>query len=149
MGNPQLSELFRRVRDQGVLTVKMEEFTEAMDVGRLGSRIREKIQRELSSEGIGFIPPLDEYPLYELPHNQSESVRLYWPDSEAGKLINAVLHPAESTDETIRDEAGAVSNAFQEAQLHSTKVLDALDRVYEGLDEVAEEASSMDTVLSN
>ncbi|MHB8449126.1 MAG: hypothetical protein ACYDAQ_01440 [Mycobacteriales bacterium] len=61
--------------------------------------MRVSITSALRGRGIGHYPE-------EFPDRQWTSVRLYMVDSPAGRLVDAVLHPATSSDQTIREVGG-------------------------------------------
>lgn len=87
------------VRNNGVLTVEAWQVRDAYGAERLGAQVRANITASLRGRGIGHYPE-------EFPDRQWTPVRLYKVDTPAGRLVDAVLHPAASSDQTIREAGG-------------------------------------------
>jgi hypothetical protein len=86
-------------KNGNVLTVQMENLRDAHGAGKLGRHVREEITSALLGIGLATIPQ-------ELPSYQHELVRLYKRGTPVGDLIEKVLNPSESTDQTIVERLG-------------------------------------------
>lgn len=85
-------------QNAGVMSVNMVDLRNAIGAGRLGIHVRREISEDLQELRIGHVPE-------ELPDSQWDVIRLYDVDSEAGKLIQAVLTVGEKGDRRIRQTA--------------------------------------------
>ena len=86
--------------NDGILMVTQELLRNAHGAERNGRHVREAIQKELASRGIGSLPE-------DLPVYQHEAVRLYRLGSPTAAVISAVLHPSEAGDATLRQTTGS------------------------------------------
>lgn len=92
--------LMDEVRDQviageGVVTLEMWRLREAVGAGKLGTRVRGDIARELAARGLGHVPGM-------LPTSQSERVRLYLRNTRIGEVLEAAATPDADNDAKLR-----------------------------------------------
>src|SRR6266496_512056 len=86
-------------KEQGVLTLPMQELRDAYGAGRLGIHVRTNITKALKGLGLNHYPE-------ELPEFQHVPVRVYKQGSPVGDLIDAVLNPSASHDDELRQASG-------------------------------------------
>lgn len=104
-----LEELRDQVdKNDGVVTVRMEEVRDAYQAGRLGVHVRSNISKRLRGLGLGHFP-LEADDGEPMPYRQSAPVRIYKLGSPVADLIDAVLEPSDEHDEELREAATASS----------------------------------------
>lgn len=105
-----LEELRDQVeKNDGVVTVRMEEVRDAYQAGRLGVHVRSNISKRLRGLGLGHFP-LEADDGEPMPYRQSAPVRIYKLGSPVADLIDAVLDPGDEHDEELREAATASSS---------------------------------------
>ncbi|WP_067459768.1 hypothetical protein [Actinomadura macra] len=83
------------VANEGIFQATMAELKAIKGAGRLGVHVRDAISRELASHGMGHLPA-------QLPPNQEDEVRLFLLGSAVADIVNAVLHPSDRGDRSLR-----------------------------------------------
>ena len=81
----------------GLLICTMEDLREGYEAGRLGPNVVKGIADKLHEHGLSYFPPGD------LPMSQHETVRIYRQGSTIADVVNAILHPTEKGDRTLRE----------------------------------------------
>ena len=89
----------RLERNQGVLTVTMQQLRDAHGAERLGSIVRSEITEDLAHRGIGHYPS-------ELPAYQEQQVRLFTIGSAVAQIIDAAFTIGQENDEKLRLATG-------------------------------------------
>jgi hypothetical protein len=83
----------------GIIAVTMEEIRDAAGLKKLGVNVVDEISRGLKGVGLDHAPA-------KLPTSSWETVLVFRQNSEANRVIQAVLHPGEGAAEVIRDAVG-------------------------------------------
>jgi len=104
----------------GVITVPLRDLKEAMDVGRLGSQVRQQIEDSLLEAGVGIYPS-------PMPDSENAFVRLYRRGTKVALLIQNVNKLNATGDIYFRQfEKGDIANPEREAIQQIRHVLDDL-----------------------
>ena len=86
-------------QNENILSMEMRELRDAYGAQRLKVNVRQHISDELASLGLGHFPE-------KLPDDQWGWVRLYKQGTPQAHLIQAVLNPGESHDNTLHAHVG-------------------------------------------
>jgi hypothetical protein len=79
----------------GLYVTNMAELRDIRGAGRLSTGICAAISDDLAAHGLGHLPPV-------LPTSQWGEARIYRLGSPIAAVANAVLHPSEAGDRTLR-----------------------------------------------
>jgi len=85
--------------NQDVVTVRMEELRDAMNVKRLGIHVCQDISKKLAGVGLGHTP--------ELEPDGWQEVRLYKLGTPMADLIVAALNPGDAGDNALREKSAS------------------------------------------
>jgi len=88
----------------GVLSISLGELRDAVDAGKLGKFVMQRIAEELAAHGLGYFPQdLLEYARNQKPR-QDQLIRIYRKGSSStARAIEAVLHPSANGDQFLAD----------------------------------------------
>ncbi len=105
-----MSDLANRcIESGGILATTLGDLRDAVDAGKLGRLVMERIAQELAANGLGYFPPevLD----FNDQPRQGEAIRVYRKGtSAAARAIEAVLEPS------VRGDAFLVELGSSDAQ---------------------------------
>lgn len=95
---------------QNLYTTDMKELRDASGAKKLGQYVLEDIKKDLTTHKIGVYPAL--------MSDQNCRIRIFKKNSDAGKLIQAVINLGEKSDELIRkyvsDKRSDILNTIKE-----------------------------------
>lgn len=90
----------------GVLAISLGELRDAVDAGKLGKFVMQRITEELAAHGLGCFPQSLLDPELNTKPRQAQMIRVYrkGPSSTA-RAVEAVLYPSASGDSFLCDLA--------------------------------------------
>lgn len=95
-----IDELRTRIERERIVTVTLGELREKLArVNRLGRHVLGTIKNTLDQNGVGYFPPSA---LSVDQPRQQALVRLFLTESIEERVVNAILHPDEEGDATLR-----------------------------------------------
>lgn len=87
----------------GILAITMEQIRDAAGYSKLGVNVVHEISQGLKGVGLDHAP-------ITLPTSSWETVLVFRQNSEANRVIQAVLRPSEGGADVIREATGSADN---------------------------------------
>src|SRR6266481_6880872 len=91
----------------GILAITMEEIRDAAGYSKLGVNVVHEMSQGLKGVGLDHAP-------MTLPTSSWATVLVFRQDSEANRVIQAVLRPSEGGADVIREATGSIDGAGAE-----------------------------------
>jgi len=96
-------ELQNRVREQGVVTIRLDELRNAFGFQRLGANVRWEIAQSLRQAEIDFVPP-------QLPNRDHEMIRLFDKRLPIPGLLKAAVELDPEMDQVLAEAARGIKS---------------------------------------